>query len=740
MNSTSPSEKPVALCLREIANWQLAPDPHASFRVDLPKLQRGFVWEPSKIIDLWDSLLRGFPVGSLLLSEINEKTTKENYGGAEKQAGKHWLLDGQQRATSIAMGFYDPWQNGAEADNSPKEKLWSLKKIPTLWLDLLPNKQDETKLFYPFLVTQSHPWGYNHDGGVLPWGVRGAALKKFGEAIGGENYTDYPLTAVFPWMAGLPVPVSFLLDCVFKIPESSDAEFSELLWKRCIGLLPQVWRLKFEEHWARIATDELPKCRKAVQSLKDYRIHLNYLKQSTTLNDTITSDDNSILFVRLNTGGTPLGGEELIFSLFKSVFPEAKDAVEKAAIGFMAPSRLFSLFVRLVAAGDDPSKLHEPVRLGKFKQDIATDAEFRERLHAFVEDLDNEKANLMHEAEKILTGIFPFSLPQALATRTINAAPDVFLVLLYWLKQGGTVMAGSAQHRAILGCFTALSWFTAGNAKQKRENLKRWMAAIGRNDIQAIWSSTAILPLFTKIENPIPGFPDPDALQDFLTSEIVESSNYKWDTFCMGSPSHKIWDAYTHIPRTNESSENSEASQKQIQVVQDNLSRFLDILCHCKALLLYAQRDFVKEAFAEFGQWEFALQDSNCPWDWDHIFPSAHGRWRVEAKYKDWHNTIGNLRAEKLSDNRSNQDDSPHIKLVCEMVRRKSFISNTLWDKIKKSEVNYRENDSAKELCWIILTRMNEIYREWYSSLGIKDLLSDARPSGMGAPTSQTLQ
>ena len=464
MKSKIPLEKPIALSLQKIADWQLNPDPSALFQVDLPKLQRGFVWEPAKVINLWDSLLRGFPVGSLLLSEISEKSAIGD--DAESQTAKHWLLDGQQRATSIAMGFYNPWHTGSQTEDSLKEKLWSLKVIPTLWLDLLSVDEDETKRFFPLLVTQSHPWGYKHDGSTLSWGERGDALGSFKDAIGDNNYTNYSLTNVFPWKAQLPVPMAFLLDCASSSQGKTDTQFWEALAERC-RVLPKIWQQRYKELIAQVPLTNQAEICEATQTILDYKIYLNYLNRSTEINDTITSDDNSILFVRLNTGGVPLSGEELIFSLFKSVFPEAKDAVEKAAVGFMAPSRLFTLFVRLVSAGSDASKLHEPVGLGNFKRNIATDEGFKERLATFIRD---DVAHLVARAKHLLIGNHQFRLPPALATRTINDAPDVFLALLYWLKMGGTVMDESVYHRAVLGCFTALSWFMRGNAKQKRES------------------------------------------------------------------------------------------------------------------------------------------------------------------------------------------------------------------------------------------------------------------------------
>ena len=81
--------------LEEISKWQLSENNN----IKLPALQRSFVWKPYQIETIWDSILRGFPIGSFLLSNSNNEDL--------------FLLDGQQRATSIALGFYNPWENDA---------------------------------------------------------------------------------------------------------------------------------------------------------------------------------------------------------------------------------------------------------------------------------------------------------------------------------------------------------------------------------------------------------------------------------------------------------------------------------------------------------------------------------------------------------------------------------------------------------------------------------------------------
>lgn len=69
----------------------------------LPELQRPFIWKDSKIRDLFDSMLKGYPIGYLMLweSAIESKnrtigTISHNYTNP-----KEVIIDGQQRLTSL---------------------------------------------------------------------------------------------------------------------------------------------------------------------------------------------------------------------------------------------------------------------------------------------------------------------------------------------------------------------------------------------------------------------------------------------------------------------------------------------------------------------------------------------------------------------------------------------------------------------------------------------------------------
>ena len=88
---------PISVLIEELKNGKLS----------LPRIQRGYVWQQWKIPRLFDSLYRGFPVNSMILWKVSKKKLEEASIARNKntQDVEHLLLDGQQRVTSIALGF-----------------------------------------------------------------------------------------------------------------------------------------------------------------------------------------------------------------------------------------------------------------------------------------------------------------------------------------------------------------------------------------------------------------------------------------------------------------------------------------------------------------------------------------------------------------------------------------------------------------------------------------------------------
>ncbi len=71
--------------------------------VGLPELQRPFVWKDSKVRDLFDSMMRGYPIGYLMIWECSTLEKKKTIGiGAHNyDSPKQVIIDGQQRLTSL---------------------------------------------------------------------------------------------------------------------------------------------------------------------------------------------------------------------------------------------------------------------------------------------------------------------------------------------------------------------------------------------------------------------------------------------------------------------------------------------------------------------------------------------------------------------------------------------------------------------------------------------------------------
>jgi hypothetical protein len=83
-----------------------------SGQVRIPVFQRDLAWNSNHVIELFDSIYRGFPIGSLLLQERPAEAAEICVGpivvpGTEQQNAL-WVVDGQQRLTSLAVALGRP--------------------------------------------------------------------------------------------------------------------------------------------------------------------------------------------------------------------------------------------------------------------------------------------------------------------------------------------------------------------------------------------------------------------------------------------------------------------------------------------------------------------------------------------------------------------------------------------------------------------------------------------------------
>jgi hypothetical protein len=75
------SETPPSFSLRGIAPWTpgVCPEEKTKIRASIPALQRGLVWTPQQNELPWDSILRGFPIGSVVVTKWSDKLKKTWY-------------------------------------------------------------------------------------------------------------------------------------------------------------------------------------------------------------------------------------------------------------------------------------------------------------------------------------------------------------------------------------------------------------------------------------------------------------------------------------------------------------------------------------------------------------------------------------------------------------------------------------------------------------------------------------
>ena len=80
-----------------------------SGKLGLPDLQRPFVWKDNKVRDLFDSMLKGFPIGYIMIwSAPEDYENVKQIGVNEKnfKRAEDLVIDGQQRLTSLIAAMY----------------------------------------------------------------------------------------------------------------------------------------------------------------------------------------------------------------------------------------------------------------------------------------------------------------------------------------------------------------------------------------------------------------------------------------------------------------------------------------------------------------------------------------------------------------------------------------------------------------------------------------------------------
>ena len=147
----------------------------------LPALQREFIWNEEQICQLFDSIMRRYPIGSFLFWQVQGEhlddveayeflSTVREYGNRAQLARLHgahnltFVLDGQQRIISFLVGLQG-FYHGRKAKSGKGSKTQVMKK---LYLDLLRDGQvpdNDGEVYYGFgfydfvpIISKSSYW------------------------------------------------------------------------------------------------------------------------------------------------------------------------------------------------------------------------------------------------------------------------------------------------------------------------------------------------------------------------------------------------------------------------------------------------------------------------------------------------------------------------------------------------------------------------------------------------------
>ena len=657
----------------------------------IPNVQRRFVWNPAQVENIWDSILRGYPVGAFVFNKNNMD-----------------LLDGQQRATSICMGFGDVVNLDKRAQKFK------------LFIDLEKPKNTDKRMFIFRIITKSHPWGYQKTDNT-----KTLSANRIRDALSDynvENFLVEPIDCFWPYDATMPLPVEIFLnsenlqDCEKKIDEwlCGHKKLKERLVLLQSDNLYSIKEL-FERFYTTKNKQLIPALYLNVETIAKEARTATYEKEEDT-------DDVENLFIRLNSGGTPLVGEELNYSILKSKLDkDAQQKIENACNGVMKPARLITISYRLFQVqkkiDDSSDALSMRIRPKQFQSSIAKNAdEFKNFLNeTIINAIEQMKSVLTYSAKTC-----PFGMPSFIVSNIADRAPEVMFILLYRLihcRDFNKIMQNEDLHKRVIGAIFLLLWFGKGsNGRNHSKMLNQlWNKDKSLHNLSSseFWSSKIYGVFF-------------DTKQNINNDVMVKI------------PTLRALNRYL--------SEGDDIFEK---LSEDNLtdSAYADFFLKTidnLDLLLYMQRDALDTWFGKYNQ--LILEDTNVPFDIDHISPQkyVHRCKHINSTLKFWYYTIGNLRAWPYSSNRSDGDVAPAEKLSVHNEKRLEILCKSVnlkiddyanddniffkwskcdssWGKLNNNKSLHDEN--AVQTLECIIRRMRAIYKDLYGSLMLDDLI-----------------
>lgn len=645
--------------LTEWLDWSAGKD--AQNFVALPMIQRGSVWKPRQIIMLWDSLLRGMPIGSLMLSCLNavdkhgEAIWVRRVGSTESmkvpEGGGAALIDGQQRTLAMLLGWPNP-----SADQ---------KQSRTLWVDFADKPAPE-HLFRMHVTSTAHPYGFTKADPNVKLSLRDRREARKPPSAGDQ----------FPWDSHFPMRLTDLIQTYLDVDQDA------LRWKIAVldklkGANPhreKSWKY-FESNidkWNALkALDRFCECLQDLFALKIALIAIP--DKCFTESEAQEGDDPAlaVLFKRVGTNGTELSNADYVYSVIKHHRPETFELVESIASGkgfsqLLGPTDIVMTAVRLVAADRGMTDFESPNKANF--DSLRKDPEFLESFLAIV------KSGRLSKALHALTEGLKFN-PKNGTTDPglpmhgfILGSRPVLQILLRW------VLVATKQHAADDAQFSHV-------VAKSREDMLRFVlyTHLALPDIgkASAWAFSWIKDNEAVHQSPFPGR---ELVQHLITRSIDEKREVAWPL-----PTKEIFQRLAISEVVAEAKAKPMLGRERFQTKVDVPRHAMGVFHrwwgngnrYQHAMLLWLQRSYVDRIEKNPNE---VRSDDEVPYDYDHICPSNHWiNWTGYASNKDCllnfladyknkghvhiGNSIGNLRVWYASDNRGDGDTPAAEKL-----------------------------------------------------------------------------
>lgn len=617
-----------------------------SIFVALPMIQRGSVWKPEQLINLWDTLLRGMPLGSLIHSKMRAGIKVRKIGAKEStvttESGAIGLIDGQQRTLAMLIA----WLNvGKEMDRR-------------IWVDFADKPSDE-HLFRLYVTTKNQPFGFQKTApnSKLPLSDKREAWRAFEKKYAHEGETFKSQVFLFanakPYHGKSPLDLRILIE-LWRNHESNTDTWREQVESMLVEQFGS-------EAISESVTSQIKNFANALQLLFALKIPLIKLNPNVFDNNDDIDPPLAILFKRIGTGGTELSNADYVYSVIKNHLPESYDLVETLhsqhnIAGLLSATDLVMTAVRLAAAEFNNQAD------GKFLTDweSPTKQEFHRLIKhdGFLENgfLPLLQNNGLETAFGALTDLIQYQEENNPIGLPLHAFPllkrPLIQVLLRWIR--------CVQKRQPSDLKSELN--------KSRADILRFIM---------YWQLCVIDPkkassiVFEQLQNFDGNFSGEGIYRALLEKQVVipivapkTIKDIKQDVaFSKDATKLRGW------KRFQQTDENQKGVITLYQRWWGN--------GYVHPVLLWLQRDYV----ATFEGSPVAGREEDTPYDYDHICPANHwGNWTGESKNpvslmqfvaKDGDNgghyrtgnSIGNVRVWDSSKNRSDGDKAPSIKL-----------------------------------------------------------------------------